>query len=126
MKSKIKKYTGISLNYIISLTLILSGVLKLVGVEGYQNMIMNLGVHYYEYIYLLGAIEIASGILFIIPRTFVLGFIMVLVFFGGTISAHMSHGDNFIPQIIFVFLTSFIAFAKKEEWFRYKTSNTKK
>ncbi len=115
--NKTKLRIGNGINYLISIALISSGLLKLTGFEPYQKMIMRLSAHYYEHIYLLGFIAIISGILFIIPKTFTFGFIAVLVFLGGTISAHMQIGDNFIPQIVFVLLTALTARLKRPQWF---------
>ena len=123
MNTKTKSIIGNSINYLLSTVLIISGILKLIGFEAYKEMIMSLSPHYYENIYLIGIVALLSGILFAIPRTFIYGFIAVLVFLGGTISAHMQIGDNFIPQIVFVFLTAFTAYLKRPEWFNKNESN---
>lgn len=112
------KKIGNVLNYIMGAVLIISGTLKLVGLEAYHNMIQELNPNYYDNIYLIGVIALLSGILFIVPKTFTYGFIASLVFLGGTISAHMQAGDIYIPQIVFVFLTGLVAYLKKPEWFR--------
>ncbi len=117
MNIKTKKNIGNGINYFLSFALIMSGTLKLVGFEPYKEMIIRLSPHYYENIYLIGIVAILSGVLFAVPRTFTLGFIATLVFLGGTISAHMQIGDNFIPQIIFVLLTATVAYLKRPEWF---------
>ena len=116
--SKTKQNIGNGLNYFIAFALIVSGLLKLIGVEAYVQMIQELNPNYHANIYLLGIIAIASGVLFAIPRTFTYGFIATLVFLGGTISAHMQHGDNYIPQIVFVLLTALSAYLKRPEWFQ--------
>ena len=105
------------LKYIISFALIISGSLKIIGLDAYVKMILELSPNYYSNIYLLGVLAISSGILLLIPKTFMFGYISTLVFLGGTISAHMQHGDNYIPQIIFVILTAGIAYLKHREWF---------
>ena len=66
---------------------------------------------------MIGSVAVVSGILFAIPKTFTLGFIASLVFLGGTVSAHMQHGDNFIPQIVFIMLTALAAYLKRPNWF---------
>jgi len=119
--NKIKNIIGTGFNFLISISLIVSGLLKLIGLEEYVNMIDNLNPNYSSNIYLLGIIAIVSGVLFIIPRMFAYGFIASLVFLSGTISAHMQHGDNFLPQVIFVLLTVLVAHIKKPEWFKYKS-----
>ncbi len=119
MKNKnLNMIIGNGINYLISAALIISGLLKLIGFEPYKKMIMNLSPHYFDNILLLGITAVISGILFLIPRTFILGLMASLVFLGGTIAAHMQHGDSFIPQLVFVLLTILTAYLKKEDWFR--------
>ena len=120
MNTITKNRIGNILNYFLSAILIISGTLKLVGFKPYKEMILRLSPHYYENIYLLGIVAIVAGVLFSVRKTFVFGFIATLVFLGGAISAHMQIGDNFITQIVFVYLTVFTAFLKKPEWFKSK------
>ncbi|MFT5822632.1 MAG: hypothetical protein ACI8ZM_003888 [Crocinitomix sp.] len=112
-----KKQIGTVLQYIIAISLIVSGTLKLIGVAPYVNMIQELSPEYYNNIYLLGGIAIIAGFLFIIPRTFTIGAIASFVFLGGTISAHMQHGDNYLPQLIFVLLAGLAVLLKRPAWF---------
>ncbi|MFK5880258.1 MAG: hypothetical protein QM478_12285 [Flavobacteriaceae bacterium] len=115
---KTKNTIGNILNYVMSAILVISGSLKLIQFEPYMEIIKGLNPNYYDNIYLIGFVALASGILFAIPKTFTFGFIATLVFLGGTISAHMQAADNFIPQIVFVILTSLTAYLKKPEWFK--------
>ena len=82
-----------------------------------MEVIKDLSPNYYGSIYLIGSVALISGILFAIPKTFTLGFIASLVFLGGTVSAHMQHGDNYIPQIAFIMLTVLSAYLKRPKWF---------
>jgi hypothetical protein len=117
MKSKSIHIISTITQIIVSSSLIMSGLLKLIGVSDYVSMINELSTEYAQNIYLLGIIAIISGTLFLIPRTFIFGFISTLVFMGGTISAHMQHGDVYIAQIAFVIMIVFTARIKKSEWF---------
>ena len=123
MTEKTKNRIGNGINYFLSTALIVSGVLKLVKFEPYMEVIKGLSPNYYENIYLIGFIALFSGILFAVPKTFTFGFIATLVFLGGTISAHMQAGDNFILQIVFVCLTASTAYLKRPEWFK-RTKST--
>ena len=118
MSTKTKNIIGNIINYLLSTVLIISGILKLIGFEPYKEMIMQLSPYYFENIYLIGIVALVTGVLFAIPKTFIYGFIAALVFFGGTISAHMQAGDNFIPQVVFVILTALTAYLKRPGWFR--------
>ncbi len=115
---KTKNTIGNILNYLMAAILVISGFLKLIQFEPYMEVIKGLNPNYYDNIYLIGFVALASGILFAIPKTFTFGFIAALVFLGGTISAHMQAADNFIPQIVFVILISLTAYFKKPEWFK--------
>ena len=117
MSTKTKNIIGNIINYLLSTVLIISGILKLIGFEPYKEMIMQLSPYYFENIYLIGIVALVTGVLFAIPKTFIYGFIATLVFLGGTISAHMQIGDNFIPQIVFVLLTATSAYLLRPEWF---------
>ena len=109
---------GNGINYLLSAVLIISGTLKLVGFEPYMEVIKQLSPYYYDNIYLIGTVALVSGLLFIMPRTFTYGLIATIAFLGGTISAHMQAGDNFIPQVVFVLLTGSVAYLKRPEWFK--------
>ena len=109
---------GNGINYLLSSVLIISGTLKLIGFEPYMEVIKGLSPNYYNNIYLIGMVALVSGVLFVIPRTFTIGFIATLAFLGGTISAHMQAGDSFIPQVVFVLLTATVAYLKRPEWFK--------
>ncbi len=115
-----KLIIGNILNYIISFSLIISGLLKLMGVKAYIEMIKALSLNYYEHIHLLGIIAIVSGILFLLPKTFTFGLMFSLLFLGGTISAHMQHGDIILPQVLFAILTITVAYLKRPVWFKAK------
>lgn len=118
MNTKTKLIIGNITNYLMSFILISSGIMKLIKFEPYMEVIKDLNPNYYENIYLIGFVALISGVLFAIPKTFTIGFIASLVFLGGTISAHMQAADNFIPQIVFVYLVAITAFLKRPEWFK--------
>ena len=121
MNEKTKNNIGNGINYLLSAVLIISGTMKLIGFEPYMEVIKGLNMSYYDNIYLIGFVALASGILFAIPKTFTYGFIATLVFLGGTVSAHMQAGDVFIPQIVFALLTALTAYLKRPEWFNNET-----
>jgi len=49
----------------------------------------------------LGVVELACTIIYIIPRTAVLGAILVTAYLGGAVATHVRIGDPFIGPIIF-------------------------
>jgi len=54
---------------------------------------------------ILGAIEIISVILFITPRTGIIGTLLLAAYMGGAIATHLEHGQSIIaPCVIQTFL----------------------
>jgi hypothetical protein len=54
---------------------------------------------------ILGAIEIISVVLFIIPRTGILGTLLLAAYIGGAIATHLEHGQSVIaPCVIQAFV----------------------
>jgi len=53
----------------------------------------------------IGAGELASAVLLLIPRTSSLGLLLTSAFWGGTICLHMSKGEPFVLQSVFLLLT---------------------
>ena len=49
----------------------------------------------------LGIVEIASAVLYLIPRTAVLGAILLTGYLGGAVATHVRFGDAFSPPILF-------------------------
>ena len=52
----------------------------------------------------LGILEISCALLYAIPRTAVLGAILVTGYMGGAIATHLRVGDNFVIQALIPFL----------------------
>ena len=67
--------------WIPALLIALSGVLKLSGNPAIVETMTRLGVG--RYLRLLGVMEVAFAVLFVIPATMKLGFILASCYFGG-------------------------------------------
>ncbi len=62
---------------------------------------------------MIGVVELIAIILFIIPRTGILGTLMLVAYLGGAIATHLEHGQSIIaPCIIaaFVWIVAVIRF----------------
>jgi hypothetical protein len=57
---------------------------------------------------IIGIIELISIILFLIPRTGILGTLLLIAYMGGAIASHLEHGESIVSA---VFVQSFIWFA---------------
>ena len=56
-------------------------------------------------IQVIGAGELVSAILLLVPRTASLGVLLTSSFWGGAICLHMSKGEPFVLQSVFLLLT---------------------
>lgn len=97
--SKTMLWTGYIMTALPVLGLLFSGIVKLVKPEGIVTEFTRLG--WPDHLALpLGIVELASAILYVIPRTSVLGAILLTGYLGGATATHLRIGDPFIPPII--------------------------
>ena len=100
MQSKAKHITGWVLTALLGLFLIVaSGVPKFIDWPGKKEMFDHLGITA-DLAPILGIIEIAVAILFLIPRASFLGAILVTGYLGGSVWAHLRVGDAWYFPII--------------------------
>jgi hypothetical protein len=67
---------------------------------------------------LLGIVELTSVILFMFPRTGVLGLLLLSSYLGGAIATHLQHGQSFVfPVAIeaFIWIAALIRFPQLRE-----------
>jgi DoxX-like protein len=87
----------------------LSGVLKLSGNPKIMETMTLLGVG--RYVRVLGAMEVTFAVLFVVPATMKLGFILASCYFGGAIATELSDdalkANPFIP-IVLLWIGAFI------------------
>jgi hypothetical protein len=97
--SKAALWTGRVISILPVLLLLMSGVMKLVKpppvVDGFSHLGLpiNLAVG-------LGIVELGCTIIYLIPRTSVLGAILLTGYLGGATCATLRVGDLFIPPVI--------------------------
>lgn len=90
-----KRVVGLVLHVLIGGSMIVAGSPKLVGLAP-QEHVERMGLT--ESIRLVGAGEITTGILLLIPRTLSLGILLTSAFWGGAICVHMTHGESYLIQ----------------------------
>ena len=92
-------WTGRVVSALPVLALIASGVMKLVKPPQVVETFANLG--WDERLALpLAIVELGCTLIYIIPRTAVLGAILLTGYLGGATATHVRIGDQFIPPII--------------------------
>jgi hypothetical protein len=90
-----KRVLGFALSLFIGALMIVAGAPKLLGLAP-PDHVARMGLT--ESIRLVGAGEIVTGFLLLIPRTLSLGILLTSSFWGGAICAHMSHGQSYLLQ----------------------------
>ena len=95
--------------WIPALLIAFSGVLTLSGNPKVAGELSNVGVG--RYLRLLGVMKIAFAVLFVVPATMKLGFILASCYFGGAIATELSHDalrvNPFVP-IVLLWIGTFI------------------
>jgi hypothetical protein len=82
--------------------MILAGSAKLFGLFPPEEVArLGLGVP----IQVIGAGEVTSALLLLVPRTSSLGLLLASAFWGGAICLHMSKAEPFVLQSVFLFFT---------------------
>jgi len=99
MSQKVIKITGWVLTTIISLVLIMSISMKLTQNQTAIQQAANFGFNGSTY-FMIGVIELISLILFIIPRTGVIGSLLLIAYMGGAIATHVQHQDSITMAVI--------------------------
>lgn len=90
MSPKTIKITGWVLTIILTLLFTMSAFMKLTQNETAVAQASSVGIDATTYLF-IGIIEIISLLLFIIPRTSVLGTLLLIAYMGGAIATHLQH-----------------------------------
>lgn len=128
MTSKTKNISGWILSGLIGLMLAASAFDKIIGSTHALQMGASFGLSAGTYS-LLGVIEILSVLLFLYPRTGVLGALLLSSYLGGAIATHLQHQQNIVFPIAieaFVWIAAVVRFPELAQRFfnRTVTNNT--
>ncbi|HVA45942.1 MAG TPA: DoxX family protein [Pirellulales bacterium] len=94
--SKGKLWTGWAMSLIPALFMLLDGVMKLVKPAPVVEATTKLG--YSENVILpLGVVALVCTALYLLPRTAVLGAILLTGYLGGAVASHLRAGDGWFP-----------------------------
>ena len=97
-----RKIGGWVLHGLVAGIMILAGSAKVLGLFPPEEVAkLGLGVP----IQVIGAGELVSAVLLLVPRAESLGVLLTSGFWGGAICLHMSKGEPFVPQSVFLLLT---------------------
>lgn len=112
MLQKTIKITGWGLTTILSLLFTMSAIMKLTQNETALTQASSIGIDGSTYL-LIGIIEIFSLLLFLIPRTAVIGTLFLIAYMGGAIVTHLQHQQPIAMAVsiqIILWITAFIRF----------------
>lgn len=108
-------WTGYVLSGLIVVMLIFSGVMKIAGAVDTEFTRLGWPVHL---VMVIGIVEIACALIYAIPKTSVLGAILLTGYLGGAIATHVRIEEQFLgPAIggVLVWLALFLRNAKLRE-----------
>ena len=104
MSEKSQKIIYWILTSLIAFIFIGSAMGKLISSEATLAMASNIGLNGRIYT-ILGVLELVFVILFVFPRTGILGTFMLIAYMGGAIATHLEHGQSIlVPCVIQAFL----------------------
>ncbi len=95
----IMTWIGRGLSVLVSLVFIMSGVMKLKGGEDLAKGLEHLGLPM-SMVVPLAILELACVAVYLVPRTAVLGAILLTGYMGGAILTHWRVGDPCVVQIL--------------------------
>ncbi len=97
--SKGVRWAGHVVSILPALLLLMSATMKFVQPAGFAEGLEHMGWNTSTMFY-IGIVEIACTVLYLIPRTAVLGAILLTAYMGGAIATHVRVGDPFYTQIL--------------------------
>jgi len=92
-------WTGRIISALPSLALLMSGVMKFVKPPGMEEGLKKIDWRM-DQMTGLGILEVACTILYINPRTAVLGAVLLTGYLGGAIATHVRVDDDVVPHIV--------------------------
>lgn len=112
MSPKTRNIIGWVLTALIAFVFISSAFMKLKGGAGSEKVAAGMGLTAQK-LMLIGIVEIISIVLFIIPRTGVLGTLLLAAYLGGAIATHLEHQLPITAPVVIqciVWITAVIRF----------------
>lgn len=99
MKTKSKKVVQWILTGIVGLLFTGSAISKLTGGKDALKMAEDIGLNATSY-QNLGVIELLSVLLFCIPKSGIIGSILLIAYMGGAIATHLTHGQSIVAPLV--------------------------
>ncbi|WP_374950725.1 DoxX family protein [Mucilaginibacter sp.] len=113
-----RNITGWALSGIVLLLMAASAIDKISGSAHSLEMTRSFGITPAIY-RLLGIVELTSVILFIIPKTGLLGLLLLSSYLGGAIATHLQHGQSIIFPVAveaLIWIAALIRYPQLWQW----------
>ena len=117
MSQKTIKIVGWVMTIILAFLFIMSAFMKLTQNETSLEQATSFGIDARTY-QIIGLVEIISLVLFLIPRTAILGTLLLIAYLGGAIVTHLQHQQPIAMAIIiqiFLWITAFVRFPELKQ-----------
>mgnify|MGYP006162588949 FL=1 len=117
MSQKTIKIIGWVMTIILALLFIMSAFMKLTQNETALAQATSFGIDAKTY-QIIGLVEIISLVLFLIPRTAIIGTLLLIAYLGGAIVTHLQHQQPIAMAIIiqiFLWITAFVRFPELKQ-----------
>jgi hypothetical protein len=101
MNAKAMRWTGWGLTALFVLFMLMDVGIKLMRLPIVDDSMVQLGFHPGPLGFWIGALEAILLILYVVPRTSVLGAILFMGIFGGAIATHLRVGDPVLSHDLF-------------------------
>ena len=111
---KTNKTVAWVLTGLISLAFLGSAAGKFMANEEALKMAETFGIDARTYL-MIGVIELICLLLFIIPRTGILGTLLLSAYMGGAIATHLEHGESIVAPCIIQTILFLVAFYRFPE-----------
>ena len=121
MSEKSKRIISVALMAISSAMLVFSAIMKLTGSEQMVAGLTHAGLG--NYIQLIGITEILAVVLFLFPKTFKVGFLLVTSYLGGALSIELAAGQPPMAAM-FLIIVWVSAYLRNKYLFVSRSANT--
>lgn len=98
MSKKINKIAGLVLTVLLGLLFAMSAFMKLSYNETALAQAASIGFDAHTY-WVIGVIELVALVLFLIPRTGILGSLLLIAYMGGAIATHLQHQQSIVMAV---------------------------
>lgn len=117
MKFSLPSIIGWTSAILVGALTIFTGIMKFVPVPAgseQEAMMQQMGMTSHV-VYTLGFVELVIAILFLVPRTSTIGFVLMIGYFGGVLATLLTHGQDTVMAYIVLGVLTISAYFRSPE-----------